>query len=80
MPHQIFSGRPLPRLDLVIVFGLLAIQAYMEGQRDRKILNQLGRVCRQQFETVEELNAYLQGIEDCLGFHDVHFDDQAPGP
>jgi hypothetical protein len=32
------------------------------------------------FESLQEMNAYIQGVEDALGFMDVYWDDQAPGP
>lgn len=75
-PH--FSGRSLPRLELTLVLGLEAIQRFLTGAPPEEV-NKVGVIKFVKFGSIEELNAYVQGVEDALGFRDVHWVDQVPG-
>ena len=73
MHLQQFSGRPKRQLRLTIVFGLAATRAYQDGERDQEVLNRIGRFKYFSFESLEEMNAFILGIEEAVGYLDTHF-------
>lgn len=73
MSPQHFSGRPPPRLEITVVFGIAATRAYLDGERDFDALNQVGRVKTYKFDTLPEMNAFIQGVDDAVGFLDVYY-------
>jgi hypothetical protein len=62
------DGRPPKRLNLLVIFGQLATFAYEDGLRSEEELKKLGRVVRHRFDTLEERNAYIQGVDEATGF------------
>jgi hypothetical protein len=75
MHSQKFSGRPKRQLGLTIVFGLAATRAYQGGERDQEVLNRIGRFKYFSFDSLEEMNAFILGIEEAVGYLDTHFVD-----
>ena len=73
MHRQQFSGRPKLRLELTVVFGLAATRAYQDSERDKDVLNRLGRIKSFSFDSLEEMNAFILGIEEAVGYLDTHF-------
>ena len=71
MSQQEYSGRPRQRLDLTVVFGIGATRAYADGQRDRSELNKAGRIKTFNFNTLEELNAFVLGVDEATGYQDT---------
>lgn len=63
-----YSGRPPQPLTLLVILGHQATAAYEDGERDEQVLAALGTVRRHTFNTVSELNAYTQGVEDTAGY------------
>lgn len=68
MNRHHYSGRPSngPH-DVHVVYGRAATRAYAEGERDPNVLNQMGYFRRHSFDTVEELNAFIMGVEEATG-------------
>lgn len=73
MSPQQFSGRPEPRLEITVVFGVAATRAYHDGERDEEVLNKIGRIKTFKFTTLEGLNAFLLGVDEATGYLDTHF-------
>lgn len=65
--------RPPLRLEITVVYGASATQAYEDGERDLALLGSLGRVKTYKFQTVQEMNAFIMGVEDATGFLDSLF-------
>lgn len=53
-----------------IILGLEAVKAYENGELPQQALRRLGVVRDYQFDTVQELNAFIHGIEEVRGFAD----------
>ena len=63
------------KFDVVVVFGEQAARMYWDNADEEnpipeKELEEFGAVVRRSFETEAELNAYLQGVDDCDGWND----------
>lgn len=65
-----YSGRPTQFLCLLVILGHMAAAAYEDGERDEELLKTLGSLKRHTFSSIEEMNAYIQGVEDATGYLD----------
>lgn len=68
MCQQNYSGRSPTQRKLLVVLGQQASAAYDDGERDETILVGLGVLKRRQFDSIEEMNAYIEGVEDATGY------------
>ena len=66
-PEQ-YAGRPQKLLRVTVILGKMATMAYADGERDLALLAAVGTVKVEIFDTLGEMNAYTQGIEDATGF------------
>ena len=66
-----YSGRPSSRPHKIyVVFGIEATRAYSGGERDPEVLNRVGKLREYVFDTLKEMNAFIQGVEDATGYLD----------
>lgn len=70
MSPDTYSRRPPKSHSLLVIVGQLATTEYEAGERDEKILAALGAVHRRKFANTPEMNAYIQGVEDAVGYMD----------
>ena len=66
-PEQ-YSGRPTKQLRVTVILGKMATMAYADGERDLALLAAVGTIKEERFESLPEMNAYIQGIQDATGF------------
>lgn len=59
-PHEVF-----------VILGQAAVEAFEEGEASLLILTHLGAVKSFRFATIEEVNAFTDGIEAVAGFTDA---------
>lgn len=65
-------NKPEKPHELAVIFGHLAVHAYLNGERRSDMLRRLGgEIRRYRFETIPELNAFIIGIEEAAGFDDA---------
>lgn len=69
---QEYQGRPKQQLEVTVIFGIAATRAYADGERSPDVLNTVGRTETFKFNSLEELNAFIQGLEAAVGYQDVH--------
>lgn len=70
MSLEQYTDRPPKQLKLIVILGKIATMTYADGERDMEVLAALGTIKREKFNTLPEMNAYIQGIEDATGFLD----------
>lgn len=63
--------KPKRQLEITVVFGIAATRAYADGERDAAILRCLGRTHTFTFNSLEELNSFILGVEEATGYHDT---------
>ena len=63
-----YSGRPPKRLSLLIIYGHEASMAYEDEERDEVVLSNLGKLVRHKFKTLQERNAFIQGVDEATGY------------
>ena len=73
MTQQKFRGRAKTLPEVSVVFGMAAVAAYRDGERDPRMLNKVGSVRHYTFDTIEELNAFILGVEEATGRLDSLF-------
>lgn len=57
-----------------VVFGESAVDAFQNNPRiTYEKLNELGGVTKVRFDTEEERDAYIRGLEDAVGWHEVDY-------
>lgn len=62
---------------LKVVFGESACRAFLDNPRTSKSkLKELGYVSKIGFNSEEERNAYIQGLEDAQGWLEVYYEMQ----
>jgi len=71
-PRQ-YSGRPPKQHRIAVVYGVAATRLFHDGERDAAALSQVGKFKEYTFETVQELNAFILGVEDATGYLDSLF-------
>lgn len=54
--------------EVQVILGRAAVEAFEEGEASLKVLSHLGAVKTFRFATIQELNAFTDGVEAVAGF------------
>ncbi|MBN9889732.1 hypothetical protein [Salipiger abyssi] len=58
--------------EVSVIYGSEAVAAYHAGTKSIASLRRLGRVRTYHFMTVQEMNAFIFGLEQAMGVDDAH--------
>ena len=59
------------RHEVNVILGRAAVEAYQEGEASLLVLTHLGAVRTFRFATLQEVNAFTDGVETAAGFEDA---------
>lgn len=70
MSKTTWKWSPKP-LEVAVIYGVDAVDAYHDGETDVEVLSHLGQVKFFDFPSVAELNAFIRGVEEAQGALDA---------
>ena len=59
------------RHEVNVILGRAAVEAYQEGEASLLVLTHLGAVRTFRFASLQEVNAFTDGVETAPGFEDA---------
>jgi len=57
--------------EVHVILGRAAVEAFREGEASHLVLSHLGAVRTFRFATIQEVNAFTDGVEAAAGFDDA---------